>query len=137
MDKLPPINDCIIGTSLDNNCRSCSEIVKCSCKGDCQNCFCKRNYQMFLHGRLSNVSAREIVECFCKGDCQMFLQGRLSNVSAREIVKCFCKRDCQFFLQERLSNVSAREIVKCSCEDDCSNCKCSKANLYRSPLCKI
>ena len=31
---------------------------------------------------------------------------------------------------------SCRELIKCSCKGDCSNCKCGKANLDCSPLCK-
>ena len=31
---------------------------------------------------------------------------------------------------------SCSELVKCSCKGDCSNCKCGKANLNCSPLCK-
>ena len=31
---------------------------------------------------------------------------------------------------------SCSELVKCSCKGDCTNCKCSKANLNCSPLCK-
>ena len=31
---------------------------------------------------------------------------------------------------------SCRELIKCACKGDCSNCKCGKANLDCSPLCK-
>ena len=31
---------------------------------------------------------------------------------------------------------SCSELFKCSCKGDCTNCKCSKANLNCSPLCK-
>ncbi|KAG5895563.1 hypothetical protein JTB14_002926 [Gonioctena quinquepunctata] len=31
---------------------------------------------------------------------------------------------------------SCREFIECSCKGDCSNCKCGKANLDCSPLCK-
>ena len=31
---------------------------------------------------------------------------------------------------------ACRELIKCSCKGDCSDCKCAKANLDCSPLCK-
>lgn len=31
---------------------------------------------------------------------------------------------------------SCRELIKCFCKGDCKNCKCGKANLDCSPLCK-
>ena len=31
---------------------------------------------------------------------------------------------------------ACRELIKCSCKGDCSHCKCGKANLDCSPLCK-
>ena len=33
-------------------------------------------------------------------------------------------------------SIACRELVKCSCKDACSVCKCAKANLECSPLCK-
>ena len=33
-------------------------------------------------------------------------------------------------------SVSCRELIRCSCKGDCSKCKCGKANLNCSPLCK-